>query len=273
MSGLFNYDNPVWRFIGKFWDVLIVNLLWMICSIPIVTIGASTTAMYYVTLRLVRDEDGYTIKSFFKSFKENFKQATIIWLIFLAAIMVLGFDLYFVIMTMTTASKFRTAMVVIFTAMTFIWFAMFTYVFPLQARFYNPVKKTIFNSFFMSIRHLFYTIGILIIDVGLIYLTLNVIPQLMLFGVALGAYANSYLLHVVFEKYIPKSDREDIHEMRPLFADEEEEEARQAALAAAEAKTAEEAQDLAPEAEVAAETTDLTRETGVEEIQTEDKEA
>ena len=64
-SNLFNYDNPVWRFIGKFWDVLVVNLLWIICSIPIVTIGASTTAMYYVTLRLDRDEDGYTIRSFF----------------------------------------------------------------------------------------------------------------------------------------------------------------------------------------------------------------
>lgn len=254
MSGLFNYDNPVWRFIGKFWDVLIVNLLWMICSIPIVTIGASTTAMYYVTLRLVRDEDGYTIKSFFKSFKENFKQATIIWLIFLAVIMVLGFDLYFVVMTMTTASKFRTAMVVIFVAMAFIWLAMFTYVFPLQARFYNPVKKTIFNSFFMSIRHLFYTIGILIIDAGLIYLTLNVVPQLMIFGVALGAYANSYMLHMVFAKYIPKEEREDIHEMRPLFADEEEEEARQAALEL-EAKKAAEAQvSDADETEIAEET-------------------
>ena len=81
-AGFFNYDNPVWRFIGKFWDVLVINFLWIICSIPIVTIGSSTTAMYYVTLKLARDEDGYTIQSFFKSFKENFKQATAIWLIF-----------------------------------------------------------------------------------------------------------------------------------------------------------------------------------------------
>ena len=64
LSGLFNYDNPVWRFIGKFWDVLIVNLLWFFLSIPIFTIGASTTAMYYVTLKLARDDDGYTIRSF-----------------------------------------------------------------------------------------------------------------------------------------------------------------------------------------------------------------
>ena len=116
LSGLFNYDNPVWRFIGKFWDVLIVNILWGICSVPVFTIGASTTAMYYVTLRLARDEDGYTIRSFFKSFKENFKQATIIWLIFLLVGALLGFDLYYFAKAVA-ASSFRTVMLSIFLAM------------------------------------------------------------------------------------------------------------------------------------------------------------
>lgn len=221
-SNLFNYDNPVWRFIGKFWDVLVVNLLWIICSIPIVTIGASTTAMYYVTLRLVRDEDGYTIRSFFKSFKDNFKQATAIWLIFLAVGLILGFDLYFVL-TMMAYSTLRTVMTTVFLALLFIWFAMFTFVFPLQSRFYNPVKKTIFNAFFMSIRHIFYTIGIVVMDVVLVLLTLTMIPQLLMFGVALIAFVNSFFLNAVFKKYMPKDDREDDHEMRPLFADEDEE--------------------------------------------------
>ena len=95
LSGIFNYDNPFWRFIGKLCDVMILNVLWVLCSIPVVTMGASTTAVYYVTLKLVRDEEGPTIRSFFKSFKENFRQATIIWLIMLAAGCLLGFDLYF----------------------------------------------------------------------------------------------------------------------------------------------------------------------------------
>ena len=95
LSGIFNYDNPVWRFIGKLCDVLILNVLWIICSIPLVTMGASTTAVYYVTLKLVRDEEGPIIRSFFKSFKENLKQATVIWLILLMVGGLLGFDLYF----------------------------------------------------------------------------------------------------------------------------------------------------------------------------------
>lgn len=221
LSGLFNYDNPVWRFIGKFWDVLIVNILWGICSVPVFTIGASTTAMYYVTLRLARDEDGYTIRSFFKSFKENFKQATIIWLIFLLVAVLLGFDLYYFAKAVA-ASSFRTVMLSIFLAMTFIWLAMFTYVFPLQSRFYNPVKRTIFNSFFMSVRHVFTTIGILAVDGAIVFLAFSYIPQLLIFGVALIAFFNSYLFNNVFKRYIPKEENPADMELRPLFADEEE---------------------------------------------------
>lgn len=95
LQGIFNYDNPVWRFIGKLGDLIILNILWIVCSIPVFTAGASATAVYYVTLKLVRDEDDSTIRSFFRSFKSNFKQATAIWLILLAAGIVLGFDFWF----------------------------------------------------------------------------------------------------------------------------------------------------------------------------------
>ena len=223
LAGLFNYDNPVWRFIGKLWDVLVVNILWIICSIPVVTAGASTTAMYYVTLKLARAEDGYTIRSFFKSFKENFKQATAIWLIFLLTGMLLAFDVYYFI-KMAAPSSLRTIMISVFVAMIFIWSAMFTYVFPLQARFYNPVKRTIFNSFFMSIRHMFHTIGMLAVDAAILFLSVTYIPQLSIFGVALVAFFNSYMLNSVFSKYMPKEQKPADMELKPLFAEEEERE-------------------------------------------------
>ncbi len=220
-AGFFNYDNPVWRFIGKFWDVLVINFLWIICSIPIVTIGSSTTAMYYVTLKLARDEDGYTIQSFFKSFKENFKQATAIWLIFLLTGLLLAFDVYY-FMRLAAPSTLSTVMISIFLAMVFVWFAMFTYVFPLQARFYNPVKRTIFNSFFMSVRHVFHTMGMLAVDAGILFLSITYIPQISIFGVALIAFFNSYMLNSVFSKYMPKQEKPEDRELRPLFADEDE---------------------------------------------------
>lgn len=142
-------------------------------------------------------------------------------MIFLVTGLILGFDLYFMATVFTTPSMWRTALVTIFLAMLVIWTAMITYVFPLQSRFYNTVKKTIFNAFFMSIRHIFHTIGMVAIDVGLIFLTLTLIPQLMLFGFALIAFINSYFLEAVFKKYIPKDEREDNGELRPLFEDED----------------------------------------------------
>lgn len=223
-SSIFNYDNPVWRFIGKFFDLMILNILWMICSLPIFTIGAATTAMYYVTLKLVRDEDGATIRSFFKSFTENFRQATAIWLILLVAGGVIGFDLYFFLGVYTEPSSFRTIMAAMFGAAAIIYAAVTLYVFPLQARFYNPVKKTLFNAFFMSVRHLLQTIGIIVIDVGVVVLAITVpifFPLLLLFGLPLLAFINSYIFASIFARYMPETEAPDDQELRPLFTDDE----------------------------------------------------
>ena len=201
LQGLFNYDNPVWRFIGKLGDLILLNILWIICSIPVFTIGASTTAVYYVTLKLARDEDDSTIRSFFRSFKNNFKQATAIWLILLAAGLVLSVDFWFFISgQMALGGILKTVLTAVSGGMLLIYMFILTYVFPLQARFYNPVKRTIMNAFFMSVRHLLQTIGILVIDAGMVaasYFSLFYLPQasmlLMLFGMPLIAFVNSYL--------------------------------------------------------------------------------
>lgn len=225
-SGFFNYDNPVWRFIGKFFDVLILNILWVICSIPVVTVGASTTAVYYVTLKLVRDEEGSTIKSFFKSFKENFKQSTAIWLILLVVGSVIGVDLYFFIAVMTGSTKLRTLMIAAFIGFAVIYAGLTLFVFPLQCRFYNPVKKTLFNAFFISIRHFLQTLGLLAIDLGLPVLALTVAPILQpvffLFGFPLIAFMNSYVLVGIFDKYMPKREEpEDRFGMDDFWPDED----------------------------------------------------
>lgn len=221
-SGLFDYDNPVWRFIGKFFDIMILNVLWTICSIPVVTMGASTTAVYYVTLKIVRDEEGPTIKSFFKSFKENFKQATAIWLIMLAAGAMIGFDLYFFLRIQNVQSTFRTVMMALFIAFAVVYLCILLFVFPLQCRFVNPVRRTLFNAFFMSIRHFFVSIGILAIDFGLLAAAFIFVPMLQavfyLFGFPLLAFVNSYMLAGIFDKYMPKEERNDEGELRPLSA-------------------------------------------------------
>ena len=222
LSGIFNYDNPVWRFIGKFCDVMILNVLWVLCSIPVVTIGASTTAVYYVTLKLVRDEEGPTIRSFFKSFKENFRQATIIWLIMLAAGCLLGFDLYFFLAIQRTESVLRTVMLAVFGGFLMIYLLVLMLVFPLQARFYNPVKRTLFNAFFMSVRHIGHTFGMILMDTLLVMAAVFVLPMLQallfLFGFPLFAFLNSHVIVGIFDRYMPKEGEGRDHPLELLEA-------------------------------------------------------
>lgn len=230
LQGLFNYDNPVWRFIGKLGDLILLNVLWIICSIPVFTIGAATTAVYYVTLKLARNEDDSTIKSFFRSFASNFKQATAIWLVLMALGLILGFDFWFFCSgRMNVGVTARNILTAIFGGFLIIYLFVMTYVFPLQARFYNPVKRTLFNAFFMSIRHLFQTIGIVAMDILIVagsYLALFYLPQaailLILFGMPLIAFANSYFFTAIFNRYIPKEE-EPSGRMSPLFDDEDQE--------------------------------------------------
>ena len=91
MSKLF--DNVVIDGISKIADVALIGFFFLICSVPVFTIGASATALYYATNKCIYKGRGYTTE-FFRSFKDNFKQATISWLIFLVLFAVLGGDIY-----------------------------------------------------------------------------------------------------------------------------------------------------------------------------------
>ena len=92
MKNLLNLDSPLMIFFSNLTDILILNVLCLLCCLPIVTIGPAITAMHYVTLKMARDEEGYVLKSFLKSFKENFKQSVIAWLGFLAVSIVFFVD-------------------------------------------------------------------------------------------------------------------------------------------------------------------------------------
>ena len=93
MNRIFNMDNKFFTFMGRIADLIILNLLCIVCCIPIVTIGPAITAMFYVTMKMVRNEESYIVKGFFHSFKENLKQGIIINIIVLAAFTMLSLDI------------------------------------------------------------------------------------------------------------------------------------------------------------------------------------
>ena len=94
MYHLFNPENKFWNFIAKITDVACMSILWALVSLPVFTIGATTTAFYDFALHQVNDREGKILKSFFSSFKAHFGRATLLWLIELAGIAFLALDLW-----------------------------------------------------------------------------------------------------------------------------------------------------------------------------------
>ena len=209
MGRFFNMDNKFFVFMGKIADLCMLNLLCIICCIPIVTAGASLTALYYVTMKMVRNEEAYIFRSFFRSFKQNFKQATVINIIMLAAAALLYIDTNIAGKMGQPAGKILG---MIFAAFTLLYVMILLYVYPLLAKFYNSVKNTFKNAILMAIRHLPYTIlmllicacPILILFIPSFQIPMSLIMLVILFGPAVIAYGNSHFFVRIFDKYIPE---------------------------------------------------------------------
>lgn len=212
MNGLFSLDGKLFSFLNRLADLVILNILFMICCLPVFTIGASVTGMYYITMKMVKNEECYIIKGFFKSFRQNFRQATILWLMALTAGIVLAVDFQIVISMDTQFSK---VMQVLLMVVLLIYAFVMAYLFPLLAKFDNTVKNSLRNAFLMSIRHLPFTILLLLIPaavVMLIYTVPRLFAVFLLMGFTLPAFVGSFLLVNVFQKYMPKEDEPEATE-------------------------------------------------------------
>ena len=207
-------DNPVISGMSRIFDMMCLNVLWLVCSLPIFTIGASTTAMYTVMLKVVKNEEGYIVKGFFKSFKDNFKQATIINLIMIAVGAVLYLDLNVAKNMPGSAGQIFH---VIFMAFVIIYYVLFLYVYPVLARFYNTIRNTIKNALFMAIRHLPYTVvmvliglcPLLLLFIGSYQIQPTLFALFLVMGFGVIAYCNSFFLVKIFDHYMPKEENEE----------------------------------------------------------------
>ena len=150
----FNYVNILMRALNRIGDVMILSIVFVVSCLPIFTIGASITALYYATMKSLKIEDGYVFKFFIKSFKDNFKQSTIIWLISFAVLSVLGIDVWFWHnQWKANDSDMLQAMLIVSIIMLSVAIMVVMYVFPLQAKFDNKTKVQFRNAFLLSIKY------------------------------------------------------------------------------------------------------------------------
>ena len=198
---MFKLDSPLMNVLNKLADIFILNLIFLIFCIPIVTIGAAFSAAYYIGFKMVKDEESYIVRGFLKAFKDNFKQATIIWLIVLVVIGVLYADFRIMVYS---GIAFASWMKVAMGAVTLFVAIGISFVFGLQARYTNTIKNTIRNSFLMALSHL--PTAVLLIAVYAVPVVLMIfLPELMPVYVLLAIggilYFQSFLLLRVFRKY------------------------------------------------------------------------
>ena len=210
MSKLFRMDSPLMRFLTKIADLMGLNILFCVTSIPLITIGASWTALYSVTLKMVRDEEGSVSRSYFRSFRQNFRQATLLWLGVLVVLALLVLDIRVLNgMAGGTAPGLLRGGVEI---LALLGIMVLQYLFPSLARFEASLADTLKNACMMALAHLPKTALMTAAVVGAVWITLinntTIAVGLMvwpLIGFSLMAFGNSGILRKIFDNYVPKA--------------------------------------------------------------------
>lgn len=205
---LFNPDSKIMIALGKAGDFMILGILWVICSIPIITIGASTTAFFFGAFKVL-NEEAYIVKAFFRSFKQNFKQATLLWLTALVVILLGIVVLQYYYHLDSPISSIGLAFMILF--MIICVFTML-YLFPYLSKFYCSFKSAIRDSLLLSAKHLSSTLLMIFVDVAVILIALY-FSAIIMFLPSIICLLNSIILKRIFDKYIPQdasnSDNED----------------------------------------------------------------
>ncbi|MBO0589051.1 YesL family protein [Sporosarcina sp. E16_8] len=205
MKDLFEMEGPIYRFLSRMGQLMVLNGIFILFSLPIITIGASSTALYAVTLKMVRNEDEGVYSGFIQAFKRNLKQSTLIWIVLLAAGFILLLDYNYLQSYKGASISLVKLSLLIFTCL---YLLLLILTFPYVARFDNTVRKTVVNVMKITIVNPFQTIPVLIYSIVPILLML-LSPQFFIlvlyisifFGFSLIAYMNSFILRGIYEKY------------------------------------------------------------------------
>lgn len=200
------FDNFLFRGVAKILETLGLSLLWLFLCLPIVTIGAANTALYYSVNKTLKYNRGYAIRGFWQAFKDNFKQSTVVGLFFTVWLVILGYDCYMMYsfyMMNEPMGKYRVAVY----ALTLLVVAWSTYVFPYIARFENTTKEVFKNTFMIAVANAPTTIistGWLIMCGYIIYRWTPVIIVMP----AIYTVIQSAFIEKVFRKYMTKEQIE-----------------------------------------------------------------
>lgn len=198
MGRFFNVENPIWKFIGNLYDFFILSIYWYLCCLLVIPAGSGTTALYYTTLKLASRQEGYTTASYWRSFRQNFKQATLIWIGFLLAGLLIGLDIYAGLLFPGTPLQ---NLLPAFYIVGILYLLLLSVIFPIVARCENTTANLIRMCFPMMIRNFLPVLTTAIVTLAVFLVGIFVFWPLLLIAPGLTAYINSFTFNRIFTKY------------------------------------------------------------------------
>lgn len=204
MGEIFNINNKFFQGFNKVIDCIGLSVLWLLSCIPIVTIGAANTALYYTMNKVIRHGRGYVWGEYWHAFKSNFKQSTLVWLILLLVDVFMGIDCYIMFQYARAGEKIGVLYVVfiIFIAAITMWGNC---IFPYIARFENDTKSVFKNTLFIALANLPWTLLLFVIYVAACIAVFLILP-VVFFMPGLYAFFSNLILEKVFRKYMSEED-------------------------------------------------------------------
>lgn len=210
---IFRYNSPLMRFLNRLADIMILNVLYVVCCLPIITAGAATTALYSCTMKLDEPDEQRIIRRFFRAFCADYGRSSALFFIWAVAMVLVLINLWFYFVLLRDVDGWYRILPMIPTVLLLLFSS---YLFPLQAYFDNGFWQLLKNALSLALVHLPMTAVITAINcipVLLLYFKTDVFVYLMavwtLFGFALIAYMNGYLCKTVFHKHLPQSETEE----------------------------------------------------------------
>ena len=202
---ILHIDNPIMRIMNRVANIMIVNLLLLFCSIPIVTAGAATVAAHKVMQGVVRGTERGLLKEYFRAFLLNLKQATIVWIVFIAITLALGYEMY-VLLVVHQITSFSILIIGVL-VVSVLLVGICNYLFPLIARYENTLIQHLKNACYLLLGNplrsiLLIAVGIAPFAIPLVFTDFFVrrIYIWILFLLGLSVYLNAILLKPVFQK-------------------------------------------------------------------------
>lgn len=213
--GIFNTDGKMMRSFGKVIDIICLSFLFLVSCIPVVTVGAAATALYYTVNKVIKNDRGYIFREYVSAFKENFKKTTLVWLLVLLLSCVLGADMYILQAWGESGSKIGVLSIVVLVIGAF-FAAWALYLFAYMARFENTIRQIMKNAFFIELVHLPWTIVL----IGMLFgfsLLVYMLPVSLVFVPGLFTLLENLILEKIFWKYMSEEDREAERERNQNF--------------------------------------------------------